>query len=88
MEGARAEKCAVCNKLVTHCCMHCSAEPNTVGILPLHKEKYQKKGTVVTFQGAVPRRAPEDISKNTRSCPAFSRHWGKRPARPDDGDAG
>eukprot|EP00965_Chrysotila_dentata_P133427 4411746-Pleurochrysis_carterae.AAC.1 len=43
-KGRAQQKCAVCKKLVTHCCIYCSAEPVTVSILPLHTEKYHNKG--------------------------------------------
>eukprot|EP00965_Chrysotila_dentata_P016870 559514-Pleurochrysis_carterae.AAC.1 len=42
-KGHAQQKCAVCKKPVSYCCMYCLSEPDTVGIAPLHKEKYRKK---------------------------------------------
>eukprot|EP00965_Chrysotila_dentata_P164943 5445965-Pleurochrysis_carterae.AAC.1 len=41
-----------------HVLLHVPAEPDTVGILPLHKEEYHKEGSVDTMYVPVPRRAP------------------------------
>eukprot|EP00965_Chrysotila_dentata_P255157 6212119-Pleurochrysis_carterae.AAC.4 len=74
-KGHAQQKCAVCKKQVSYCCMYCSSDPDAVGILPLHKEKYHKDGSVVMYRCMAIHQA--NVDKHPRCRPAPSRQ-GKR----------